>query len=246
MSTPLFIWLGSGRARRRGVGSPARQLDQAAHAGLPVPPGAVLLDEFFRFALDAGLARADDRSVVISDPELWHNTLFHSVRLPRFRRPVAVQAVADERATTSAPLVTCRDVDFDNASAAARALETVWSAALPAAAPLRRDVLVIETVAAATIGVATTGSAADVDRVEPTGAGPFALPQLRGRPVPSADQPPYTRRLQQLLRGVRRTFGAGAWRVEWADDGHICWLVQMLPVPAVAAWLAPSAPGANT
>ena len=33
---------------RRAVGPPARQLDQAANAGLPVPAGAVLLDEFYR------------------------------------------------------------------------------------------------------------------------------------------------------------------------------------------------------
>lgn len=243
MSTPLFIWLGSGRARRRGVGSPARQLDQAAHAGLPVPPGAILLDEFFRFALDTGLARADGRSVVIPDPELWHNTLFHSVRLPRFRRPVAVQAVADERATTSVPPVACRDADFDNASVAARALEAVWSVE---AGLTRRDVLVIETVAATTTGVATTDSATDADWLAPAGMAPFTLPHLRHRLTPDADQPPYTRRLQQLLRGVRRTFGPGAWRIEWADDGHICWLVQVLTVPAAAAQPAPNAPGANT
>jgi hypothetical protein len=242
MSTPLFIWLGSGRARRRGVGSPARQLDQAAHAGLPVPPGAVLLDEFFRFALDTGLARADGRGVVIPDAELWHNTLFHSVRLPRFRRPVAVYAVADATTAADAPAAACRDIDFAIPSAAARAIETVWSVE---AASSRRDTLVIESVAATTAGVATTDSATDADWLAPSGAAPFALPHLRHQFSPDAAQPPFARRLQQLLGGVRRTFGPGVWRVEWADDGHICWLIQVIAVPSLAVQTAPNVPGAK-
>jgi pyruvate,water dikinase len=32
------------------------------------------------------------------------------------------------------------------------------------------------------------------------------------------------------LRDVRRVFGAGNWDIEWADDGHCCWLVQVRPV----------------
>jgi hypothetical protein len=34
-------------------------------------------------------------------------------------------------------------------------------------------------------------------------------------------------RLQQLLRGVRRTFGQGNWQIDWLDDGRICWLIQI-------------------
>ena len=248
MSAPLFIWLGSGRARRRAVGPPARQLDQAAQAGLPVPAGAVLLDEFFRLALDTGLAQANGRTVAIPDPELWHNTLFHSVRLPRFRRPVAVYAVAvattgDETAA-GAPPVACRDVDFANPPAAARALEAVWSAA-PPGDTARRDALIIEMVPAQVTGAATTTDADD-DWVAPAGAAPFALPQLRGRRGPDADRPPYVRRLQQLLRGVRRTFGSGAWRIEWADDGHICWLVLVSAVLSPTIQPTLSVPGANS
>jgi len=243
MSTPLFIWLGSGRARRRAVSSPARQLDQAAQAGLPVPAGAVLLDEFFRLALDTGLARGDGQGVVIPDPELWHNTLFHSVRLPRFRGLVAVYAVGDETTAAGAPPVACRDVDFANPTAAARAFEVVWSAA-PPGDTARRDALIIEMIPAQVTGAATTTDAED-DWVALTGAAPFALPQMRGRRGPDASQPPYARRLQQLLRGVRRTFGPGAWRIEWADDGRICWLAQVRAVSSSAAQPVPSLPGAN-
>ena len=239
----MFIWLGSGRARRRAVGPPARQLDQAANAGLPVPPGAVLLDEFYHFSLSAGLARANGRGVVIPDPELWHNTLFHSVRLPRFRRPVVVRAVCPAGETTTAgqtPIVG-RDINFNNPLAAARALAAVWSAA-PPGDPSRRDTLIIETIPAELTGTATTTTGAPADRVTIAGPGAaaFALPQLHGRRGPDAGQPPYARRLQQLLRGVRRTLGAGVWRVEWADDGRVCWLTQV----DIAAPVEPYAIGA--
>jgi pyruvate,water dikinase len=139
-------------------------------------------------------------------------------------------------------LSTGRDIDFANPSAAARALEAVWSGE---AGLNRRDALVIETVAATTTGVATTGSATDADWLAPAGMVPFTLPHLRHRLTPDADQPPYARRLQQLVRGVRRTFGPGAWRVEWADDGRICWLVQVLTVPQSTTQPAPSVPGAK-
>lgn len=220
----MFIWLGSGRARRRSVGPPARLLDEAANAGLPVPAGAVVLDEFYRRALETGLAVANGRRVTIPDPELWHNTLHLSAHLPRFRRPVVVVPIlaADGPAAVAGP----RDLDFGDATAAAAAFAAAWSALAAAGRP-RSDVLVMETVPAACAGSATTVAAADApdDLVTLAGDG-AALPlaQLRGRRGADRDLPPYARRLQQLLRGARRTFGPGVWRITWADDGRICWL----------------------
>ncbi len=217
MSTPLFIWLGSGRARRRQVGAPASLLDRAAHAGLPVPPGAVVLDEFYRCAIELGLATESGGRVAIPDPELWSNTLHLSAHLPRFRRPVAIYPI-----TVSDPAPVAHGLAFDDAHAAARAFATAWSGGTG-----RRDTLIVETIAATTTGRATTtaGDGAPDDRVTLDRATSFALPQLRGWRSPNKDQPPYARRLQQLLRGVRRTFGPGVWRIDWADDGRICWLV---------------------
>jgi rifampicin phosphotransferase len=57
------------------------------------------------------------------------------------------------------------------------------------------------------------------------------LPQLRSGERADENLPGFARRLQMLLRGVRRTFGRGAWRVEWADDGEVCWLLQVNPLP---------------
>lgn len=227
MSTPLFIWLGSGRARRRGVGPAARLLDQAANAGLPVPAGAVLLDEFFRAALQSDLARQTDERVTIPDPELWHNTIYYSLRLPRFRRRVALVPVIADGAPR-AQAATCQELDFNDATAAARAFEEAWST-IPAMT--RHDVLVIEAIAAERTGTATTTTEATTDRVTLTDTGALLmLPQLQGRGGPDSLQPPFARRLQQLLRGTRRTLGPGSWQVAWADDGRICWLTLIAAV----------------
>lgn len=236
MTTPLFIWLGAGRARRHHVGPPAARLDQAANAGLPVPAGAVLLDAFFRVALANGLAQANG-GVVIPDVELWHNTLHQSAHLPRFRRPVDIYAIAADESPVGLPAPLGRTVEFNDPHAAARAVERVWSAGLPATEPPRRDVLIVETVAATVAGTATTIAGQPADRItlHHSPDSTFDLPQLSSRHRPDSDQPPYSRRLQQLLRGARRTFGPGAWQIAWADDGHICWLTLAAPaVPELA------------
>lgn len=230
MATPLFIWVGSGRARKRHVSGVGRWLDAAAQGGLPVPAGAVLLDEFFRVSLDKGLAHESGGRATIPDAELWHNTLFYSVRLPRFVRQIVVRASCAEAgglAPAGPP------VNFDDPHQAARAVAATWSVWANGEAAARRDVLLLETVAAATSGLATTITGEESDEVILFGDGPavqsLTIPQLHGRPTVA--QPPFIRRLQQALRGARRTLGPGAWRMEWADDGRICWLVGIAALP---------------
>ena len=41
---------------------------------------------------------------------------------------------------------------------------------------------------------------------------------------------PFYNRLQSLLKNIRRIFGEKEWDVEWADDGNICWLLQIRPI----------------
>jgi len=228
MTTPMFVWLGSGRARKRHVADDGRRLDQLAAAGLPVPPGAILLDEYYRFSLDKGLARSAGRRVTIPDAELWHNTLFLSVRLPGFARPVIVRGLG----RGDAPRPDYPPVAFDDAALAAQSLEDHWSAF--ASDDARRDVLILESVAAANSGAAHSAAGDDADIIlldgrpdEPA----LRLPRLAGRDRPTTDQPPFARRLQQLLRGARRTLGPGDWRVEWADDGRVCWLTYVSSLP---------------
>lgn len=59
------------------------------------------------------------------------------------------------------------------------------------------------------------------------------LPKLRSwEAVTAAPGPAFVRRLQELLRDMRREFGEGdlGWDGEWADDGERCWLLQVRPI----------------
>ncbi|MBP6016262.1 MAG: hypothetical protein KA586_06030 [Candidatus Promineofilum sp.] len=238
MASSLFIWLGSGRARRRRIGPKGRLLDEAARAGLPVPAGAILTDELLRLFVEKGLVESYDGRLIAPHPELLHNTLFLSVRLPRFDRPVALKA-AFTPSKTSVPARL--NVDLNDAVATTVALAGIWTEAARLPAGARADVLVMEMVAAAdhaghvlmdhspTHDVITLRHSNDGILLAP------ALPRLpRGR-QPDAELPPFARRLQMLVRGVRRTFGHGIRQIEWIDDGHICHLIELLETSEVNA-----------
>jgi pyruvate,water dikinase len=237
MAKSLFIWLGSGRSRKRKINEQGCRLDSAAQAGLPVSPGAVILDEFLRLCLEEGLAQIRGGLVFFPDPELFHNTLFYSVRLPRFKRPVVVHPLlpADDgiwlpgRAESRTSIA-----DFNDAGETATALSAAWSAALnqPAA---RGDVLVMEEIEAKQSGIAITDSSCREDHIRVNGVDgsespEMVLPRLRSWRSPDVDTPSFVRRVQLLLGGVRRTFGDSDWGIEWADDGRICWLVRLTPL----------------
>ncbi len=226
MGQPMFVWLGSGRARKRHVGDKGRFLDEAARAGLPVPAGAILLDEFYRFCLDHDLAQRTDGRLVIPDIELWHNTLFHSVRLPSFNQTVAVRPMrfSADAPDGSAPAARLW-VDLSDPEAAAGAVSAVWAAShCPQTA--RADVLIMEMVTAGHAGhVRLNESDADEVSVTSPAAATFSLLRLPPRRAPDGSLPLFTRRLQMLLRGCRRTFGSAVGEIEWADNGAICYLI---------------------
>ena len=226
MSAPLFVWLGAGRARRRGVADAGLVLlDRAAQAGLPVPAGAILLDEFFRFALEKSLAEWAGDRILIPDVELWHNTLLYSVRLPRFEQPILVRSAGQQAGALD---LAARPVDFADPDAAARAVAAAWSSPGLFSAG-RRDTLLLEQVPVEIAGTVTLHDGRTTDTVWLRGAEArgeaIELPRLAGWNRPDASLPAYARRLQQLLRGARRTFGQGEWRVAWGDDGRLCWLL---------------------
>lgn len=229
MASSLFIWLGSGRARRRGVGEKGLLLDQAARAGLPVPTGAILLDELRLTFLDKGLIEARNGRLIAPDPELLHNTIFYSVRLPRFARAVALRP-----AYVASPTVPARlSVDLDDAVTTAAALAALWSGAETQPSGGRADLLVMEMVTAQAAGTAltnnmATGRGAPADEITLRSGDETSLstlPRLTGWQTPDPDLPPFARRLQMLLRGARRTFGPGMWQIKWIDNGQICYLV---------------------
>lgn len=215
MKTP-FIWLGSGRAKKWDVAPKGRHLDQAAKAGLPVPPGAILLDELFQLLLNEGVVVMDNGRITTPDLNWLHETIYQSVRFPHLDKPVAV------RTTSTIPITPHLDVDFADPVQLSHSLCEVWSQLTG-----RRDVLVMEMKNIAVMGTAVTAHPHDHDTIHIPNKSPLSLPQLSRWQHPPADSPAHLQRLQQLLRGVRRTFGTGEWQIDWLDDGRICWLIQI-------------------
>ncbi len=228
MATPLFVWLGSGRARRRHVPAKGQYLDQAARAGLPVPAGAILLDDLWGTFLKNNLVAISGGRAIIPDPELFHNTLFYSVRLPRFNNLVAIRAAVDGN---EHPIPPCLNLDMNDTPRATSALAEVWTAILSAGSE-RMDILVMDMIHPCHSGTAISLQEAGEDEVIPSAPEDKGMLLSRSSRQHSAEYmlPDYARRLRLLLRGTRRTFGKGDWRIDWLDDGRICYLIQIKPM----------------
>ncbi len=246
MAKPTFIWLGSRRSRKHPLGNKGKLLDIAASRGLPVPNGGILLHEFYQLLLDEGVIMVAGGQVRVPDPEWLHEILYQEVRFPTLNKPVAVRSAfaAEDRpeASLAGYFHSALHVDFQQPRAMAISLAAVWASALQRPGDFRRDVLVLEMVDAQVSGVAfteqdfqddlvnfTSGTAEKLVGGQVSGE-TLRLPKLRRWERPNPDAPPFARRLQQLLRGVRRTFGQRNWDIEWADDGQTCWLIQVRPI----------------
>lgn len=232
MKTP-FVWLGSKRAAKRGVGEKGALLDQAARARLPVPNGGILLHEFYELLLEAGIVRVDDARVVIDHPAELYEALYTAVRFPRLSTETAVRAAFSTPDGLPPSCPPQLHVNADDAAMITTALCAVWQTAQPYL-EVRRDVIIQEMVAAQTAGMALSRQAVADDQVtllrrsgvdRETAA--MLLPKLRLFAVPDGEAPLFAQRLQMLLRGVRRTLEESDWVIEWVDDGEICWLVQV-------------------
>jgi pyruvate,water dikinase len=241
----LILRLGSGEAAHKGCGPKAALLDRAARAGLPVPPGVIVLDEAWRSAVERGLVRVegvtDRRPVSVPDPSL----LVHLIGLPPFAGPLAVRsAFSAEDGTTDSlagVFVSGLFVDGRRPAALAAGLAGVWASAFRRPRGFRRDLILQEMIHARRAGVAFTERQYEDDVVNATegtaehlvggtlSGESLLLPKRRGGERPTEDAPAAAR-LQVLLRDVRRVFDEEDWDVEWADDGEHVWLVQVRPV----------------
>jgi hypothetical protein len=230
MNKTPFIWLGAGRAKKRGVARRGRQLDAAARAGLPVPDGAILLDELLRIFLKEGIAEQVGEKVVIPDPIWLLEVLYRDVRFPRLKTTANLCVIpTNGYEGLLAPEAVADEVDLEDAQQLAAALSKVWS--FPAFDDnFRRDVAIVTTVQGGTAGRARSTHADPDDVVaiiSGSDEGEIHLPRLGRWERPFLETPPFARRLQMLLRGVRRTLSDDeAIDFFWLDDGQVCWITQ--------------------
>ena len=236
MKKTPFVWLGANRARKWPVGEKALLLDKAASAGLPVPGGAILLDELFHLFLDAGVmvvagtatSASSGQAVTDVDAEWLFESLYDGIHFPRFDQPMVVRAAFSATGYEQRPVASAAkfDVDMGDPDELARALCSVWSVSPDPEIAFRRDVLVMEMVQGEVGGTAVIDSETTTDQIA-TQDDTYELPQLTGFFARTdSSLPPHAQRLQKLLRGVRRTFGEGSWQVDWLDDGEICWIIR--------------------
>ncbi|MBX3059064.1 MAG: hypothetical protein KF770_21560 [Anaerolineae bacterium] len=218
-----FAWLGSKRAKKNGVTEKGWRLDLAARAGLPVPNGGILLDNFYWLAVHEEVVQMVDGRPIIPAPPALYDLLYTAVRFPQLDKPCLIRPLFTGVDTAVSPQFA---VPMADPAAVAAALGQLWQAA-PPDETTRHDLLVQEMVAIEVEGTAVTISGHPTDAVAYLDK-TIDLPQLTGWQRPAPALPGHLRRLQQLLRGVRRTFGSGMWQVQWMDDGRVCWLLHIL------------------
>lgn len=221
MQSSFFVWLGSKRARKQGVGEKGALLDQAAGARLPVPSGGILLDGFYKEALADGLLVKEKGQIICPNPELLHDALYLGARFPKLEKPVTVRplfVVGDGRFSPQL------NIHFTDPSELAHSLCEVYSAAHSESE--RWDVVVMEMVEVVVRGMAVTRTTPAIDTITYNEQS-LTLAQPDIFRTVTQDMPPFAQRLQKLLRGVQRTFGKGEWIVDWADDGQVCWVLGL-------------------
>ena len=202
-------------------------LHRAARAGVAIPEAVVIPDARFDDWVAAGH---------VLPPELRGGLL------------VVRSAFATEdapRQSHAGVFTSVLRVPSDDRSAIAAAAASVRASGEQTAAT--RDVLVMRQVAAQHAGVAFTEREHEDDLVNVVSGTSEELltgrvsgqtldiPRCRRGEPTDALLPPWAQRLQRVLMLVRdlghvNRWGNGDWDVEWADDGAVCWVVQLRPV----------------
>ncbi|MCU0228667.1 MAG: PEP-utilizing enzyme [Bryobacterales bacterium] len=223
-----------------GVGPKVRMIAMALKRGIPVPPFWLVPDEHLSNLQRQGLVIWQNGGLIAPDaPGLSAATLPKDAPAAlAIRSAFSAEDAAHESLAGKFDSVLA--VPADNADAVADALCRVWASASRLAQSPRRDVMLMRMVEAQHAGVAFVekdypfldlvnftrglgdrmlGGQASAERIELERRGRWSLP---GQALPA-----WQVRLQHLLRKVRCVFGDEDWDVEWADDGKVCWLLQV-------------------
>lgn len=221
MTTYHFVWLGSKRAKKNHVNEKGWRLDIATRRGLPVPNGGILLEDVYWLALQEGVAVQEADQILIPSPSDFSHLLFSIIRFPQLDKPCAVRSLSGRQVPP------CLPINLNDPQTLASAVSRLWTAVLPAPETVRRDLLVQEIIEIQERGTAVSLAADEVDIIR-SQTQTTSLSRLGRWQRTQADSPAHLQRLQKLMGGVRRTFGSGDWQVTWADDGQICWLLEVV------------------
>jgi phosphohistidine swiveling domain-containing protein len=225
--TAPYALIGGGDRRALDCAPKAAMLHRAARAGVAIPDAVVIPDAEFDDWVHSGLVLPSElrggllvvRSAFAAEdtPSKSNAGAFASVlRVPADDRP-ALRAAADavrasgERSGVTRDVLVMRLVDARHAGVAFTERE-------------HEDDLVnvVSGTAEDLLAGKVSGQTLDIPRIR------------RGEPT-GALLPPWAQRLQRVLLLIRdlshvNRWGNGDWDVEWADDGEVCWVVQLRPV----------------
>jgi pyruvate,water dikinase len=245
--SPFLYTIGTGKLNKQGVCAKGVLLDLASRRGIAVPPSVVLLDAAANYAEDHDMMAAHQSVLVPRDMHAFIDTFQLFQSLTQLGAKIAVRTLFSTQAGAplqmhAAPATRLR-IDRRDPNALATAVCTVWSAARRFPRVTRRDVLLMTMVEAQHAGVAVIDCDFEDDFVNylpstaeqltsgQTDSLNLQLPRVApGEPVTAPL--PFTQRLQTLLKKIRIVFGDTRWVVEWADDGHECWLIELRHVVA--------------
>ncbi|MDZ7632270.1 MAG: PEP-utilizing enzyme [Gemmatimonadaceae bacterium] len=222
-----YVLLGGDDRRAYDVAPKAAMLHRATLAGVAIPRGIVIPDESF----DGWVAAGYPLPIELRRTMLVIRSAFSTEDSPR--------------ASHAGEFISVLRVAAEDGAAIAAAVARVRASG-EGAAP-RRDLIVMQLVDARHAGVAftereheddlvnvVTGTAEDLLTGKVSGQ-TLEIPRCRRGEAPDALLPPWAQRLQRVLQLVRELaavnrWGSGDWDVEWADDGAVCWVVQLRPV----------------
>ena len=231
-----LIKVGSGNINNSKYGFKAKGLDYAACKNIFVPRGYVLPHEIW-----AGIKHnKEEKKKLITEIQT-------SLTKPSIAIRSAFSAEDQQDNSLAGVFETVLSIDRNKPGQIINGLDKVGRSALNYKDKSRQDILIMEMVEAKYSGVAFTESEYEDDQInwtegiasklvsgEITGK-QVTIPKLKSydflvKKSTNIKDLPFYNRLQILLKEIRAIFGEKEWDIEWADDGNICWLLQIRPI----------------
>lgn len=192
-------------------------LNLAMRAQLPVPNGIVLPQTAWRRLIADNFVEVAGEDVLVNGADVFLKRL----ALDKLKRPVAV------RGLSSACPEPIEVAENDHLHIAPTNTETIITT-IVAIWQSGQTALVHDALQPQQRGSIHLLSSAQTDHIQLANGKQFALARLSRWQRPTAPQA-WQRRLQQLIRGVARTFADANWSIQFVDDGEVCWLWALQP-----------------